>query len=114
MGKVDHLGETVHNNADPVRSRIEETAPGETMEDFVEGSGTGLFILDDTVGLGLAIRSNTTTGGSMLSDDEVLTLSRSSSLRILGSGAARGLGVEARVLSTELQGSANWGGSNSK
>jgi hypothetical protein len=50
----------------------------------------------------------------MLSDVEVLTLGRSCSRRIPGSGAAWGLSVEARMLSKELESSANGGGSKSQ
>jgi hypothetical protein len=80
----------------------------------MDGDEGGPLVLGDPARLSLAIRSNTTTGGSMLSDDEVLTLSRSSSRGIPGSGAAWGLDGETRVLSKELESSANWRGSKSK
>jgi hypothetical protein len=84
------------------------------MGKFMEGDGMCTLILGDTVNIGLAVRSNTTTGGSMLSDAEVLTLSGSSSRRILQSGALWGLGVDTGVLSKELQNSSNSGGAKSQ
>jgi hypothetical protein len=84
------------------------------MGQFMEGDRPGPLVLDDTASLGLAIRSNTTTGGSILSDDEVLTLGRSSPRRILGSGATWGLCFAAQEFSKELRSAANREGSKSQ
>jgi ankyrin repeat protein len=73
------------------------------MREFMEGDGMSALMLSDMVGREIVIRSCATTGGSMLSDDEVLTLARSSSVGIRRFGIGCGLGADAQVLSTELQ-----------
>jgi hypothetical protein len=73
------------------------------MDDFMKGGEAGQLILRDTAARGFAIRSNTMTRCSMLSDDEVLTLTRSAWLSILRLGRVCGLGVHAQFISSELQ-----------
>jgi hypothetical protein len=80
---------------------------------FMKGEGTGQLVLHDTVARESAIRSNAATRGSMVSDDDVLTLTRSCASSILRVGAACGLGVLAHVISNELQNAAKSGKSKS-
>jgi hypothetical protein len=73
------------------------------MGEVMRAEGSGPLVLRDKVDRGVAIRSNTTTGGSMLNDDEVLALARSASQTIFRFGCACGLGDQAQLISNELQ-----------
>jgi hypothetical protein len=77
------------------------------------GDGTGPLVFGDTVTRDLIIRSNTTTGGSMLSDEDVLSLVLPAWRGLLRCGSACGFGAEACVISSELQGAAKSGVSKS-
>jgi ankyrin repeat protein len=93
-----------------------ERIPGETkmkMGEFMTGDGGGPLMARDNVAQELAVRSNMTTGSSMLSDDEVLALAHGSSVGILRFGIGSVLGAEARVISSELQNAAKSGRSKS-
>jgi hypothetical protein len=79
------------------------------MDKFMNGDGTGALTLRGHAARELVIRSNNTTRGSMLSDDEVLTLVHPASLGILRFGIACGLGAQARMISSELQNAARSG-----
>jgi hypothetical protein len=81
------------------------------METFMDGDETGVLVLNDRVARGMVIRSDATTGGSMLSDDEVLALAHSASLGIVRFGRACGLGGQASMIAKELQGLAKGGAS---
>jgi hypothetical protein len=83
------------------------------MGDFMKGDGTGPLAVRGNVARELVIRLNIMTGGSMVSDDEVLTLARGASLGILRLGISCGLGAQARVISSELQSAAKLGKSKS-
>jgi hypothetical protein len=83
------------------------------MEEFMKADRTGQLILREGVARDVAFRSDTITGDSMLSDDEVLTLVRTASQHILRLGGACGLGVQAHVISSELQKAAKSGKSKS-
>jgi hypothetical protein len=83
------------------------------MRELMKGDRAGLLMLRDKVAQEGAIHSNATTGGSMLSDYEVLALGRSASLDVLQYGGACGLGEQAQVISNELQSAAKTGKSRS-
>jgi hypothetical protein len=91
-----------------------EIPPAERqMGDFIKIGETGQLMLRDTVAREFVIRSNMTTGCSMLSEEEVLALVRSASLSILRLGRACGLGAQAQFISSELQNAVNVGKSKS-
>jgi hypothetical protein len=73
---------------------------GETK---MTGGSTGLFAFRDEGVRDSVIRSNATTRGSMLSDDEVLMLARSAAQAIQRFGDACGLGAEAQYISNVLR-----------
>jgi hypothetical protein len=47
---------------------------GRSVEEFMKGDHTGQLMLRDAVTRSVAIRSNTATGGLMLSDEEIFRL----------------------------------------
>jgi hypothetical protein len=69
----------------------------------MRGDGTGQLVLRAMVAREIVIRLNATTGGSMLSDDDVLSLVRTSSVGIFRGGGACGLGPRAQMISNGLQ-----------
>jgi hypothetical protein len=83
------------------------------MGDFMKGDGTGQLVVRGTVARDVVIRLSNRTGGSMMSDDEVLTLARSAAREVLQFGTACELGVHSKVISDELQSTAKSGKSRS-
>jgi hypothetical protein len=84
------------------------------MGEFVRAGKTCLLVIHDGVARELVIRSGAIPWCSMLSDDEVLTLSRSATLAILQLGGVCGLGDHVQLISNELQNAAKSGKSKSQ
>jgi hypothetical protein len=80
----------------------------------MRAEGTCLLVIHDGVVRELVIRSDVISGGSILSDDEVLTVARSASRAILRVGGVSGLGLQAQLVSNELQNAATSGKSKSQ
>jgi hypothetical protein len=82
------------------------------MAEFVNGDWTDSLAVRDIGArdlIDLAIRSNMTTGNSMLGDDEVLALACAAALSIVRCGITCGFDVQVRGTSSELGNAAKSG-----